>query len=715
MDDLPLYEQNLISYDPENGLPIPRWLDPSVSSEDLAARELAELLGFCMKPELLDPARYINTEIERMIEASSASQATKERLNILSPIKVTFRERAPSGGGLVGTIAPSPLHTQAFELKQIVTGQHYVTLKDKVMIKVIWPKDFPSDLISALESVDLQSDYKNRVIEHYTHPDMEYMYKMLSEQVLKRHLQHHAGLPTTSVSSQNLIKAYQNSQIQPKRVYFRDKYVVTQAVCLEARGSMAGVEPHAALLVFCGEPDDQAVFELPGDGLKRREVIEASELMEKYVLKRLSIYDGLRFKKFDLKYQGIEKRSNDYLRDASLTFHDSDDIISHLYVTNLERLVSDIDTLVFTYTERLVDQGLELFGAVLNIVSGGVAAPTIGAGLAGRMLLASLLGLCSAGIEATRGMLADRPEDADKHYKAAMIAAILEIVTVMIPKTASIGLTNTSKNAISGNVLKRMRFEGVTPPLYHDIRLINRNVIPSELGAMHLKRRLLERLSQGPTAAQDMIYEYARCMKKTVENHKLIIYRGQVFRGDMRTPEVIFRDGFQLRTPVSEIKKDIHQITGVRGGFGGGRNALDPDGKGISTSVFYYKEHTGAFVYGGKRGGYTYVVDTIDMDGYHLYANHHMAKYPNSRQINLSPTEINFGDNIAGDMILGAYDQSGRFIPNDFGLEMFARRRASEIEKQLMEAATRAVGKAQSHVAAQALKDDSKSDARNRD
>lgn len=690
MDDLPLYEQHLISYDPENGLPIPRWLDPSEEDEDTIASELADLLGFCLQPELMDPVRYIEAEVERMIEASSASSATKKRLNSLTPIKVTFRERAPASGGLVGTIAPSRLLTQTFELKHIVAGQHFVALKGKVMIRVNWPKDFPPDLISALESADLQADYKTRVIEHYTHPDMETTYKLLSEHMLNRYLLIHADLPTTSASSRNLIKAYQNKKIQPQRVYFRDKYVVTKAVYLGAPESMPGVEPHSGILVFLGEPQDRAIFELPGDWHKRRQTIEASKVLGENIVRRLSLYDGKEIGTFDLQYQQFRKVGIVGLR-PSLQFYATDDIVSHLYLTNLERLVSDIDTLVFSHTERLVEQGLELFSAVLSIVSLGLAAPAIGAGLAGKMLLSSLVGLCSSGIEGVRGLLADDPADAKEHFNNAITGAIAEMVFVMVPKAGARLFARANKSAIAGNVLKRMRFNGVTPPLYRDIPRINRNVMPTELGALHVKRRVLERLRRGPNAAQDMVYQYAGCMKKNVENHNLIIYRGQVFRGDMRKPEVIFKEGFQLRTPAADIKKDIHQVTGVRGGFGGGRDALDPDGKGISTSAFYYKENTGAYVYGGKRGGYTYFVDTVDMDGYHLYANHHMARYPKSRPINLSPTEINYADSIPGDMVLGAYDQAGRFIANDFAVEMFARRQASEMYKQIWEYGARGV------------------------
>lgn len=699
MYDLPLYEQNPVSHDPENGLPIPRWLDPSLEEENTKTRELGELLEFYMKPGLMDPIRFIQDEIRRMIETSSASPATKARIYSGITIRVAFNEPSPFGGGLLGTATPPSRATQEFDLQDIVLGQHFVALKQKVMVKVIWPRDFPGDLINALESANLQDAYKNQVIEHFTHPDGEYIYKLLAEEGLLSRLEHHAGLSTTTDSYRNLIKAYQQKKVRAKRVYFRDSYLVTQAACIEAPDNLSGVEPRAALLVFLGAPLGDAVVELPGDKVKRKDAIETSKTLEKLVFKRLSIYDRLKAGEFDLQYTGIQKRTNEYLRDASLTFYNSDDIVSHLYVTNLERLVSDIDTLVSTYDERLSDNALELLGAVLTVAAMGVFAPTIGAGLAARTFMGFVFGTSTLGIEVARGMMADHPEDAYEHYKAAVIGGMLEVATLMLSKMAKTLLTAASKKAMTGNVLKRMRFDGVTPPLYHDIPKLNRSIVPSEMGVMHIKRRLFERLRKGPTAAQDMVYEYARCMRKTVENHDVVIYRGQVFRGDMRPPHVIFEEGFQLRTPVDEIRKDIHQITGVRGGFGGGRNALDPDGKGISTSVFYYKEHTGAFVYGGNRGGFTYIIDTIDMDGYHLYANHHINKYPHSRPINLRPTEINYGDHIPGNRVLGAYNKAGRFIPNNEGMELFARRHASDIEMQLAEAATMATGKTGGHAA----------------
>jgi hypothetical protein len=693
MNDSPLYDRNLITYDAENGLPMPRWLDSSMKAEDAAAREVSELLDYYIKPDLLDPLRFIELEIERIVAASTASHATKKRINGSSLIQVEYNVR--SSGGATGVISPSPRISKRFELREIVTDRYRAKLKEMSLIKVHWPLDVPQDLRDALENADLQTTYSDQVIAHFTHPDTEHIYRVLAEQALLSRFKHYATLPTTSDSHKNLIKAFLEKRIKLKTVYFRSHFIVTQAVCLQAPANMAGVDPHSALIMFIGAPLDQAIVELPGDPIDRKAIIEASKTLEENVFIRIAIFDRLKIGKFDLAYTGIQKKSNDYLRDASLTFHDVDDIVSHLYVTNLERLLSDIDTLVSTDTERLVDKLLVIAGFVLTGISIAVMLPTIGAGIAARPLISWLFGMCAVGVGVARGKMADDPQEAEAHYREAAIAAMFELAVLLLPSVAKFAFKNAPSASFATSAFKRMRFDGVTPAIYHDIPKINRYIMPSELGAMHLKRRLIERLRKGPAAAQDMVYEYARAMKKTVEGHQLVVYRGQVFRGDMRPPEEIFREGFRLRTPYEEIQKDIHQITGVRGGFGGGRNALDPDGKGISTSAFYFKENTGAFVYGGQRGGYTYVIDTIDIDGYHLYANHHMAKYPGTRPINLRPTEINYGQDIPADWIIGAYDKTGRFIPNDVGLDMFARRRASEIEIQLAEAAAREGNKSQ--------------------
>ncbi|WP_157646221.1 hypothetical protein [Burkholderia ubonensis] len=103
--------------------------------------------------------------------------------------------------------------------------------------------------------------------------------------------------------------------------------------------------------------------------------------------------------------------------------------------------------------------------------------------------------------------------------------------------------------------------------------------------------------------------------------------------------------------------------TGHRGGFGGGHDALDSDGRGISTSPFYIRDKAGAYYYGGNKGGYTYLIDARQMVGFDMYANNSMARNPGS-PIKISPLEINCAQDIPGNLIVGAFDKDGNFIEN---------------------------------------------------
>lgn len=151
------------------------------------------------------------------------------------------------------------------------------------------------------------------------------------------------------------------------------------------------------------------------------------------------------------------------------------------------------------------------------------------------------------------------------------------------------------------------------------------------------------------------------------------VYRGFVFRGDMRQPGEIFEKGFELRTKIDALE----EVNGFRGGFGGGRNALDIDGKGISTSPFASTaDGAGADVYGRGRGGYTYLVDARDMDGYDLYRNAAFARFCKTHKYDLErarqgaarahtrPLEVNYGVDIPNRKIVGAFDPDGKYVPN---------------------------------------------------
>jgi hypothetical protein len=152
-------------------------------------------------------------------------------------------------------------------------------------------------------------------------------------------------------------------------------------------------------------------------------------------------------------------------------------------------------------------------------------------------------------------------------------------------------------------------------------------------------------------------------LSRFTDAEKGFVYRGFTFRGDMRHHAEIFRDGFRLRGEID----DIRDVNGFRGGFGGAADARDRDGRGISTSPFYDRDNAGAYYYGGHRGGYTYLIDGRMLEGYDLYRNwqYVLDGYGERRgAVSPRPWEVNYGQAISADRIVGAFDGDGRYFPN---------------------------------------------------
>ncbi|APJ03566.1 hypothetical protein [Silvanigrella aquatica] len=146
------------------------------------------------------------------------------------------------------------------------------------------------------------------------------------------------------------------------------------------------------------------------------------------------------------------------------------------------------------------------------------------------------------------------------------------------------------------------------------------------------------------------------------------VYNGFTFRGDQRAPEVIFQEGFRLRTQINHV----NEVNGFAKGaaHGGGVTALDSGAAGISTSPYYKEDGIGAFYYTAKsKEGHTYFIDARSLKGYDLYSNSYAYEYGVKKpeyKVNPShkPYEVNYGVDIPADKIVGAFMQDGTFIPN---------------------------------------------------
>ena len=646
---------------------------------------LIELLDTVYDTDLLDPLLYIQAQITQMVDNSSASEHIKNSVDAKTPIIVSYRPKPPDGNGLVGSdflisaidVSTGHREERTFTLDEIVTDSYLRTLEGDAELQIHWPTDYPSDLIEAFESANLQQSYKADVERQLNTPKARLVLEVQARADVQNRLSHFSARhPNIPEPYKQLMQAYERDEATLKTVEFRTrtwKGDVAQALYL----CFPNDKSSDALLIFLDAKEEEAVFPLPHT--HRRRVIETSGHLGRLVTERLSLYKQLRKNSTRLTYWTT--LIGPYPTTLPpLFFRETEDAFAALHTIRIKRMLSDIDTLVSTEDERLADQWLQAGVFILQGLSIVASLPMGPGGLGVRLLVSFLLGCGAAALNAVRGASADSPEEADEHYRTALYGLIAEIVGPLATKLLGKTISAVSKAKLTRTVYRHMSRTRTLSikknPGYTKIK-------PTPAAVKSTKRDVVSRLSEGPQQAQILADKNSVLVEKMVEGHELTIYRGRVFRGDMRPPEEIFEEGFKLRTPAAEIQQDIHKVTGVRGGFGGGHDALDPDGKGISTSVYYYKDNVGAYVYGGKKGGYTYLIDARKFDGYHLYQNHHNAQYPHARnKIRFQPTEINYGHDIPSASVLGAYDAAGEFIPNNTALRVYARELAiKEIQR----------------------------------
>lgn len=677
------------TYEQPNDSP-PETIETENDALNAAVEDIAHFFTDVVNPRLFSPIAYIEAAIARLVEESNATPQVKGAINSDTLITVRYMEhqRAPFSGIIQGGKPLLLPKSKQFKLFDIVTDSHIKQLQNATNLRIVWPDEYPELLTSAFESADLQSDYKSEIDTTFVRPDVEYISKLLIEDELESILKAYLNRADVSPDNRRLVEGCLKKRIKLQTLVFHraSRVRLGQVAVLAWPKGSEEARSRNSLLIFLGTVPEQSVLELPTDPGQRMVFVTRSTTLKRLILERLPIHERLRDGNDNLLYRRISIGLRVMTRPC-LTFSSSDDIVSDLYLLRLSRMLSDMDTLVSTDTERFTDKGLELGVAMLQGLSMAVLLPAGSAFVAGKMVASFLLGMAASSLEAIRGTLADTPDEASERYTSAFIMGISEIAVPLVQKMLGKALSTAMRSNVSRRVTRLLRshyFPNASQLPHQVVSAVRK---PTAVEIERFKVELTKHLAAGPEHAQKLVKRQGRMLNRTVEGHDLVVYRGQVFRGDMRAPEVVFKDGFQLRTPPGDIKRDIHQVTGVRGGFGGGHDALDPDGKGISTSFFYLEENTGAFVYGGGKGGHTYLIDARRYDGYHLYANHYKAQYPKAPPMEFKPTEINYGEGLAGSAVLGAYDHNGLFIPNHPALRKLAREQAKAAIKELLSTA----------------------------
>ncbi|MCY1390943.1 hypothetical protein D9M71_57680 [compost metagenome] len=677
-----------------------------------------------------DPSVFIRTVIEETIAGSNLPKDIKSTLNYKTKFTVWFR-------GLPEKHTPGEHIRKRYNLAQLFTGQHKKEANGK-SITISWPDRYTSQFIAQVDEMDLLELYNEHAQGILSQPDVFDFWRVGKQKELERALKVFLQEGKGTAQNKNIAKKFLDGKIKAQTISIRDgglstPHKVSNAVYLQDWSNSGG------LFVFLG--GNSTVIEHPPELRQRTKSIEQFPELRGNLSMRIALNELLGRGEYDFKYslgfidpEKLELEPLDFFNifnlpsffakkiDGKLSYEpilfgwpdsDVEAIYEELYKRQGDQVKAAIDTLTSTFAERMTDAILALVSDALAMLSMCTAfIPGPGALAAG---MSMLLGFGSVGATYVRGELEDDPGLAAQHKANALRGAIFELVGPFIGKVAGKAIPKSSYKKIGNEVIERMASSGRVPddvakylpmktpknPILEAVKKIPRWVAPVEKDILEILSKVdlkfinhrtankFMRLNRGPQVAQKL-------MDRTGVAYfggpsKGYVYRGVVMRGDMRPPSEIFEEGFKLRKEYTDIK----QINGMQGGFGGDANALGLDGKGISTSAYYNDAGEGAFYYGGKREGYTYVIDGRDIEGFHMYYNKELATNPGSK-LGQRPYEINYPNDIPPEKILGAYDANEVFYPNPTAIgrsvALSTPEHGSNVKLPMQKAATNSTG-----------------------
>lgn len=671
---------------------------PNMTIETGAKKFVA---AFVAAQKIYQPQDFMRDVVYRTISESDLPENIKSTLTPETKFRVHFVTPGKASA-LIG-VTPEESRVQEFTLLQLFAGSHSRFAERDEIIKIKWPLSYTVGFKKDVAEVNFEDLYKENIKNIDSQSDAVELWKIAKKQELTEILNTYLCTSNSSISGQRIAKEYLKGNAMAWTMSTRNHGlsspdVVSSAVYLTFGDGAPGI------FVFLGEGGK--VIECPPKlfvrgGSSIEEFPELSlELSKRIPIKAFISRgeDDFKYSQGKLTYQrdkpgwtdgfnligwllgGVKSKHSYWPIIFNHEFRSGDDdLFETLHKRQTDKVLADLDTMTTTRGEVITDQVIELFSTTfknLALIVKQVPHP-------GAKLLMGLSLLVSAGLTYARGVNSDEPEKTAKHNASVVRSAVFAFIAPFISKIVNGEISHEAGRRLGAMAIQIFKNVGhVSPEVAKYLPTFGE--VPSESGrgarkalewipsvklSKSERNRLLqsnhrnplvvtklERLQKGPHVAQKLMSITGTFFFAGPD--KGYVYKGFVMRGDMRSPDIVFKEGFQLRTPI----KDIKQVNGMSAGFSGGENSLNPDGTGISTSVFYNDngEETSR---SGDQGGYTYLIDARRLEGFDLYRNQNFAGQPPSEQ-GFKPGVINYGTNINGSYVLGAYDSKGVFFPN---------------------------------------------------
>ncbi|MHA6575659.1 hypothetical protein [Pseudomonas yamanorum] len=388
---------------------------------------------------VLQPGAFIEEKIKQGIIEFEARTGKKTGLSPDSRIRVDYAPNVPDSPNL--HIRQPVRQSQSFTLREIVTGtyQHVIRAMEGplgVRYKVVGHEQ-PA-LIEHLTSTQLQGQMSAALAAYQADAaNKDGMTSLYESEIMLRCLEYLSKAAPNSPEF-HAVAGFLSGRQQASEVKFH------------------GVTLNGVFLIPMGEGgilfsvDDNKQFHIGTTtnhylhyGVQKHERVPVYPLtpeFKKWALSKLPVYEQFRYKdqtdafsisrksQFGFPSMGIPL-SGGQVTHKPFSFHSTSSVgnlTASLYDGFMQRLKSDIDTLVFTDLERYGLEALEISKAILTLYSTAAMFASFGTG-SQLFALASGLGLGGAYAAASLGQagISDRPQESAAYLREAIVAAAM--------------------------------------------------------------------------------------------------------------------------------------------------------------------------------------------------------------------------------------------------------------------------------------------------
>jgi hypothetical protein len=650
---------------------------PGVTVDQAAQKVIAT---FEAAQKISDPYKFLAASISNLFAEHSSLRDKAAGITANTSVNVVYTSVKPF------SLPPFSIEVKKFTLAEVCIDTHLRGSSFNERVEVAWPQGMSSELKDAISSANFQDDYKKLINEVVNRPDVAALWRLKKEKDVEFALNSYLKTETRSAEGATIVNVFLSGDLHGELVFAnskerRERWPLSDAIYLSGKSGYG-------LLVLLNE---RKVVEVPKSWAEGEEKAFVPSDLKKDIADRIRIEESYGRVDADYEPQWPFKEGGRYYwsyEPLVPSGHPDENIIETLYKVQVDKVLSDVDALVSTGWERLADGALDAAGKLLvalSIAVGFVPVAGVPVSAAARAAGAFLLGLSSTGTDAVRAILADDPATRELHEKNALRGVIMDFAGPLASKLLGSAFTKGANSKITHKVLEILDLKRIPRSLAKQFNDIPK-WIPAKVRSSSKIQALRDRkfrnhnvidklnhLADGPRVAEKLAKQtgvryFANPQSGYV--HEGFLLRGEKFRNGMPTfkenAEYAFEHGFELTHPIKNVK----QVNGMKGGFGGGKNQADWDGRGISTSPYLSEGGAGAHHYGAGRpeGGITYVIDARGTPGFDLYANRNYADRP-PIELGSKPLEINFGEKIPGSRVLGAYDKLNKFWPNPLALQ----------------------------------------------